>query len=131
MIGIVVISHGELARDLVEAARRIVGELSGAAAVSIGWGEDPAAARQAIEAALAEVGGDLEQAALRGGQQQDAQDRLAVHGAAAARQRDARAIAAGSVDESRRGPGVQPQPVTDLDLALDHQDFFSSTSLAT
>jgi PTS system mannose-specific IIA component len=56
MIGIVVITHGDLARELVEATRKIVGELPGAAAVSIGWGEDPAAARQAIEAALAEVG---------------------------------------------------------------------------
>ena len=36
----------------------IVGELPNAAAVSIGWGEDPGAARQAIEAALTQVGGE-------------------------------------------------------------------------
>ena len=58
MIGIVVITHGELARELIEATRKIVGELPGAAAVSIGWGEDAAAARQAIETGLAQVGGD-------------------------------------------------------------------------
>jgi PTS system mannose-specific IIA component len=56
MIGIVVITHGDLALELVEAARKIVGELPGAAAVSIGWGQDPVEARQAIEAALSEVG---------------------------------------------------------------------------
>ena len=58
MIGIVVITHGALAQELVGAARMIVGELPNAAAVSIGWGEDPGAARQAIEAALTQVGGE-------------------------------------------------------------------------
>ena len=58
MIGIVVITHGALAQELVGAARMIVGELPNAAAVAIGWGEDPAAARQAIEAALTQVGGE-------------------------------------------------------------------------
>ena len=58
MIGIVVITHGALAQELVAAARMIVGELPNAAAVSIGWGEDPGAARQAIEAALTQVGGE-------------------------------------------------------------------------
>jgi len=58
MIGIVVITHGELARELIEATRKIVGELPGAVAVSIGWGEDAAAALQAIETGLAQVGGD-------------------------------------------------------------------------
>jgi PTS system mannose-specific IIA component len=58
MIGIVVITHGALAQELVAATRMIVGELPNAAAVSIGWGEDPGAARHAIEAALTQVGGE-------------------------------------------------------------------------
>lgn len=58
MIGIVVITHGALAQELVAAARMIVGELPNTAAVSIGWGEDPGAARRAIEAALTQVGGE-------------------------------------------------------------------------
>lgn len=57
MIGIVVITHGDLAKELVSAARTIVGEIPAAAAVSIGWSDDPAAARHKIEQALAEVGG--------------------------------------------------------------------------
>ena len=43
--------------ELVGAARMIVGEIPNAAAVSIGWSEDPTGARQAIEAAIAQVGG--------------------------------------------------------------------------
>jgi PTS system mannose-specific IIA component len=58
MIGIVVVSHGHLATELVNAARTIVGEIPRIAAVSIGWSDDMAAARQAIEDALAEVGGE-------------------------------------------------------------------------
>jgi len=58
MIGIVVVSHGHLATELVNAARTIVGEIPRIAAVSIGWSDDMAAARKAIEDALAEVGGD-------------------------------------------------------------------------
>jgi PTS system mannose-specific IIA component len=57
MIGIVVATHGGLAQELVSAARMIVGEIPNAAAVSIGWSEDPTGARQAIEAAIAQVGG--------------------------------------------------------------------------
>ncbi len=57
MIGIVVITHGRLAEELVNAARAIVGEIAGIAAVSIGWTDDPSAANAAIEKALAEVGG--------------------------------------------------------------------------
>jgi PTS system mannose-specific IIA component len=58
MIGIVVVSHGHLATELVNAARTIVGEMPRIAAVSIGWSDDMAAARKAIEDALAEVGGE-------------------------------------------------------------------------
>src|SRR5262245_26767933 len=56
MIGIVVVTHGSLAGELVNAARTIVGEVEGIRAVSIGWASDPAAAREAIERALQEVG---------------------------------------------------------------------------
>ncbi len=57
MIGIVVITHGGVAEELVNAARNIVGEIPAIAAVSIGWSDDPAAANAAIERGLAEVGG--------------------------------------------------------------------------
>ena len=57
MIGIVVVTHGRLAEELVNAARAIVGEIPGIAAVSIGWTDDPSAANAAIEKALGEVGG--------------------------------------------------------------------------
>ena len=56
MIGIVVVTHGLLAGELVNAARTIVGEIPHIASVSIGWGDDMASAREAIERALAEVG---------------------------------------------------------------------------
>jgi len=56
LIGIVVITHGNLASELVSAARTIVGEIPAIAAVSIGWGDDMAVARQAIERAVRETG---------------------------------------------------------------------------
>jgi PTS system mannose-specific IIA component len=58
MIGIVVVTHGNLAGELVQAARTIVGDIPGIKAVSIGWADDAASARGAIEAALVEVGGE-------------------------------------------------------------------------
>jgi len=57
MIGIIVVTHGRVAEELVNAARNIVGEVPSIAAVSIGWGDDPAAANAAIERGMAEVGG--------------------------------------------------------------------------
>ena len=57
MIGVVVVTHGRLAEELVNAARTIVGQIPGIAAVSIGWSDDMNAAREAIERAMAEVGG--------------------------------------------------------------------------
>ena len=57
MIGIVVVTHGRVAEELVNAARTIVGEIPAIAAVSIGWGDDPAAANAAIEKGLDDVGG--------------------------------------------------------------------------
>jgi PTS system mannose-specific IIA component len=58
MIGIVVVTHGQLAAELVNAARQIVGEIPRIAAVSIGWADDMNAAREAIERALGEVGAE-------------------------------------------------------------------------
>jgi len=52
-----VVSHGQVAGELVNAARNIVGEVPAIAAVSIGWADDMAAARDKIEQALVEVGG--------------------------------------------------------------------------
>jgi len=57
MIGIVVVTHGQLASELVNAARTIVGDIPRIAAVSIGWTDDVTAARNAIAGALEEVGG--------------------------------------------------------------------------
>jgi PTS system mannose-specific IIA component len=57
MIGILVVTHGAVAEELVSAARHIVGEIPSIAAVSIGWGEDPSAANEAIGRGLAAVGG--------------------------------------------------------------------------
>ena len=57
MIGIVVVTHGALAGELVNAARAIVGDIPSIAAVSIGWTDDMGVAREAIERAVAEVGG--------------------------------------------------------------------------
>jgi PTS system mannose-specific IIA component len=56
MIGIVVVTHGQLAAELVNAARMIVGEIPRIAAVSIGWADDMNVGRAALERALAEVG---------------------------------------------------------------------------
>ena len=57
MIGIVVVSHGQVAEELVKAAQAIVGEVPAIAAVSIGWSDDVGVARAAIERAIAGVGG--------------------------------------------------------------------------
>jgi len=56
VIGIVVITHGRLAEELVNAARTIVGEIPAIVAVSMGWSDDVAAAREQVERAIAEVG---------------------------------------------------------------------------
>ena len=57
MIGILVVTHGQIAGELVKVASTIVGEIPAIAAVSIGWTDDMQAAREAIERALGEVGG--------------------------------------------------------------------------
>jgi mannose PTS system EIIA component len=55
--GVVVVTHGQLATELVNAAEMIVGELPQFAAVSIGWHDDVDVAREAIGRALARVDG--------------------------------------------------------------------------
>lgn len=55
MIGIVVVTHGQLATELLHAAETIVGELPRFAAVSIGWHEDAGDAREEIAQAIARV----------------------------------------------------------------------------
>jgi mannose PTS system EIIA component len=57
MIGVVVVTHGQLAGELVNAAETIVGDLPQMKAVSIGWHEDVQDARQEISAAIAAVAG--------------------------------------------------------------------------
>ena len=56
-IGVVVVTHGQLATELLNAAEMIVGTLPRFAAVSIGWHDDVSVARLAIERAIAQVGG--------------------------------------------------------------------------
>jgi len=54
-IGVVVISHGQFATELLNAAEMIVGDLPGFTAVSIGWHDDVTIARDAIAAAIEKV----------------------------------------------------------------------------
>jgi mannose PTS system EIIA component len=58
MISIVVVTHGQLAEELVNAARTIHGELPGIVAVPLGWGDDAVTATSAIGRAIAGTGGD-------------------------------------------------------------------------
>jgi mannose PTS system EIIA component len=53
--GVVVVTHGQLAAELLNAAEMIVGDLPGYAAVSIGWHDDVTVAHAAIAAAIAKV----------------------------------------------------------------------------
>ncbi len=57
MIGVVVVTHGQLAIELVNAAETIVGDLPTFTAVSIGWHEDVQDARDEIAAAIGRVQG--------------------------------------------------------------------------
>ncbi len=57
MIGVVVVTHGRLASELVNAAEMIVGDLPQFAAVSIGWHDDVEDARAEIGRAIARVQG--------------------------------------------------------------------------
>jgi PTS system mannose-specific IIA component len=57
VIGVVVVTHGQLATELVNAAEMIVGELPRFAAVSIGWHDDVDAAREEVARAMTRVQG--------------------------------------------------------------------------
>jgi PTS system mannose-specific IIA component len=58
MFGILVVSHGQLAGELVEAARTIVGQIDCVIPVSIGWNQDMEKAREAIQKAIDQVSGE-------------------------------------------------------------------------
>ena len=58
MIGVVVVTHGQLATELVNAAEMIVGDLPQFTAVSIGWHDDVGDAREEIVRAVDRVRGD-------------------------------------------------------------------------
>jgi PTS system mannose-specific IIA component len=54
-VGVVVVTHGQLAAELLNAAEMIVGDLPHFAAVSIGWHDDVDQAREAIGKAIERV----------------------------------------------------------------------------
>ena len=58
-IGVVVVTHGQLATELVNAAEMIVGDLPHFTAVSIGWHDDVEQARQTIGEAIGRVQGSI------------------------------------------------------------------------
>ena len=51
----VVVTHGQLATELLAAAEMIIGTIAHIAAISIGWHDDVDVARDEIEAAIARV----------------------------------------------------------------------------
>jgi PTS system mannose-specific IIA component len=55
LIGVVVVTHGQLATELLNAAETIVGDLPRFTAVSIGWHEDVQDARAEIAQAMERV----------------------------------------------------------------------------
>ena len=54
-IGVVVVTHGQLATELLNAAETIVGDLPNFAAVSIGWHDDVELARTEIAETIARM----------------------------------------------------------------------------
>ncbi len=62
MRGLLVVTHGRFAEELVDAARRIVGDLEGVEAVCIGWEDDVDRAREMIEQGIRKL--DSEQGVL-------------------------------------------------------------------
>jgi mannose PTS system EIIA component len=53
-VGVIVVTHGRLAEELVAAARVIVGQAEHLRALSIGWNDDVDLAREAVRKAIAE-----------------------------------------------------------------------------
>jgi mannose PTS system EIIA component len=58
VIGVVVVTHGQLATELVNAAEMIVGDLPSFTAVSIGWHDEVNDAREDIAQAIERVRGE-------------------------------------------------------------------------
>ena len=58
MIGALIVSHGNLAHELLNAARQIEADVSGIEAVPLDWNDTVDAARDKIGAALQRVGRD-------------------------------------------------------------------------
>jgi PTS system mannose-specific IIA component len=58
VIGVVVVTHGQLATELLNAAEMIVGDLPQFAAVAIGWHDEVNDAREDIEQAIERVRGN-------------------------------------------------------------------------
>ena len=54
-IGGVIVSHGQVANELVAAAETVVGDISHIVAVSIGWHDDVEAAKDEIQRAIKNV----------------------------------------------------------------------------
>lgn len=54
-IGGVIISHGQVATELLAAAETVVGDISHVTAVSIGWHDDVEMARDQVERSIASV----------------------------------------------------------------------------
>lgn len=52
MVGALVVTHGDVAKELVNAACRIIGENPRLQAICIGWDEDVVSARRKIEEAI-------------------------------------------------------------------------------
>lgn len=55
VVGVVIVTHGLLATELLNAAETIVGDLPGFTAVSIGWHDDVPVATSAMSRAIARV----------------------------------------------------------------------------
>jgi len=55
MVGGVIVTHGQLANELVSSAEMIVGEITHITTVSIGWHDDVEVAREEIERAVQRV----------------------------------------------------------------------------
>ena len=66
-LGVVVVTHGQLATELVNAAEMIVGDLPHFAAVSIGWHDDVDHAREEIGRAIERVATTSADEAARAG----------------------------------------------------------------
>lgn len=54
-MGALVVTHGQLGRELVAVAQTIVGEISHVVALSIGWNDDVAESKKRIEEAVQTV----------------------------------------------------------------------------